>query len=107
MPSTFRRSAVDLDGDGRRDIVASIPDALGSIANYLKDAGWASGQPWGYEVVLPRGYSGPSGRHNARDLAEWTKLGIRRIGRRPLTGPDKAALLLPAGTRGPAFLVFG
>jgi len=106
MPSTFRRSAVDLDGDGRRDIVGSIPDALGSIANYLKDAGWVSGQPWGYEVILPRKYDGPSGRHNRRDLAEWKKLGIRRPGGKALTGPDKAALLLPAGTRGPAFLVF-
>jgi len=43
MPSTFRRLAVDLDGDGKRDIVGSIPDALGSIASYLKDAGWVGG----------------------------------------------------------------
>ena len=106
MPSTFRRAAVDLDGDGRRDIVGSIPDALGSIANYLKDAGWVSGQPWGYEVKLPPGYKGPSGRHNRHDLAEWKALGIVRSDRKPLTGPDRAALLLPAGTRGPAFLVF-
>jgi hypothetical protein len=106
MPSTFRRSAVDLDGDGRRDIVGSIPDALGSIGNYLKDAGWVGGQPWGYEVTLPRGYHGPSGRHDRHDLAEWKKLGLRRIGNKPLTGPERAALLLPAGTRGPAFLVF-
>ena len=106
MPSTFKRAAVDLDGDGRRDIVGSIPDALGSIGNYLKEAGWVSGQPWGYEVALPKGYNGPSGRHNKMDLREWRQLGIRRIGNRPLTGPDRAALLLPAGTRGPAFLVF-
>ena len=106
MPSTFKRAAVDLDGDGRRDIVGSIPDALGSIGNYLKEAGWVSGQPWGYEVTLPKGYNGPSGRHNKMDLREWRQLGIRRVGNRPLTGPDRAALLLPAGTRGPAFLVF-
>lgn len=106
MPSTFRRSAVDLDGDGRRDIVGSVPDALGSIGNYLKDAGWVSGQPWGYEVILPKGYAGPVGRHNRQALAEWKKLGLKRVGRKPLVGPDPAALLLPAGTRGPAFLVF-
>lgn len=106
MPSTFRRAAVDLDGDGRRDIVGSVPDALGSIANYLKDAGWVSGQPWGYEVTLPKGYEGPSGRHNRHDLAEWKRLGIRRLGGKTLIGPDRAALLLPAGMRGPAFLVF-
>jgi lytic murein transglycosylase len=106
MPSTFRRAAVDLDGDGRRDIVGSIPDALGSIGNYLKEAGWVTGQPWGYEVMLPKGYKGPSGRHNRHDLEEWRQLGIKRAGNKPLTGPDRAALLLPAGTRGPAFLVF-
>jgi lytic murein transglycosylase len=106
MPSTFRRAAVDLDGDGKRDIVGSVPDALGSIGNYLKDAGWVSGQPWGYEVTLPAGYNGPSGRHNKMDLREWKQLGIRRVGGKPLFGPDRAALLLPAGTRGPAFLIF-
>jgi hypothetical protein len=106
MPSTFRRLAVDLDGDGKRDIVGSIPDALGSIASYLKDAGWVSGEPWGYEVTLPKDYSGPSGRREGHDLAQWKALGIRRVGGKPLTGPDRAALVLPAGTRGPAFLVF-
>jgi hypothetical protein len=86
--------------------VGSVPDALGSIGNYLKDAGWVSGAPWGYEVILPADYAGPSGRHNRQDLAEWKKLGIKRVGNKALTGPESAALLLPAGTRGPAFLVF-
>lgn len=106
MPSTFKRAAVDMDGDGRRDIVGSVPDALGSIGNYLKEAGWVSGQPWGYEVTLPKGYNGPSGRNNRMELREWKQLGIRRMGDKPLYGPERAALLLPAGMRGPAFLVF-
>ena len=106
MPSTFRRSAVDFDGDGRRDIVGSVPDALASSANFLKNAGWASGQPWGYEVRLPGQYNGPSGRRNRRALAEWERLGIRRASGEALTGGGSAALLLPAGTGGPAFLVF-
>ncbi|MGZ5047280.1 MAG: lytic murein transglycosylase [Usitatibacter sp.] len=106
MPSTFQRSAVDFDGDGRRDLVESIPDALGSVANYLKRAGWVSGQPWGYEVRLPDKYHGPSGRHARQPLAEWTKLGVARIDGKPLTGEGPAALLLPAGTRGAAFIVF-
>jgi lytic murein transglycosylase len=106
MPSTFKRAAVDMDGDGRRDIVGSIPDALGSIGNYLKEAGWVSGQPWGYEVTLPKGYNGPSGRNTRMELREWKQLGIRRMGDKPLYGPERAALLLPAGMRGPAFLVF-
>ena len=56
MPSTYQRIAVDGDGDGRRDLVASIPDALASTANYLKQAGWRTGEPWGYEVKLPAGF---------------------------------------------------
>jgi dimethylhistidine N-methyltransferase len=53
MPSTYARIAVDGDGDGRRDLVGSIPDALASTANYLKRAGWRSGEPWGMEVRVP------------------------------------------------------
>lgn len=106
MPSTFQRAAVDLDGDGKRDIVGSIPDALGSIAQYLKEAGWKPDEPWGYEVRVPANYSGPSGRRDRRELVEWNALGIRRIDGRALAGPERAALLLPAGVRGPAFIVF-
>ncbi|MGE0875811.1 MAG: lytic murein transglycosylase [Burkholderiales bacterium] len=106
MPSTFLRLAVDFDGDGRRDLVASIPDVIGSTANFLKRAGWASGEPWGYEVRLPRDYAGASGRRTRQALAAWAAAGIRRIDRAPLSGPGSGALLLPAGNRGPAFLVF-
>jgi len=106
MPSTFQKSAVDFDGDGRRDLVESIPDALGSVANYLKRAGWLSGQPWGYEAKLPKDYDGPSGRHTRQPLQEWTRLGITRIDGSALPGEGNAALLLPTGTRGPAFIVF-
>ncbi len=106
MPSTFQRLAVDFDRDGRRDIVASVPDALGSTANYLKRAGWITGEPWGYEVRLPAGYGGPSGRRAKKALAEWMRLGIRRIDGSPLGGNGRAGLLLPAGAAGPAFLVF-
>jgi lytic murein transglycosylase len=106
MPSTFQRLAVDFDGDGRRDIVGSVPDALGSTANFLKRAGWVSGQPWGYEVQLPENYNGPVGRRTRQSLAEWTRLGIRQPDGSALTGKTAAALLLPAGARGPAFIVF-
>lgn len=106
MPSTFQRSAVDFDGDGRRDIVESVPDALGSAANYLKRAGWQPGEPWGYEVRLPRDYKGPAGRRDRRALAEWQRLGVGRVNGEPLSGGGQAALLLPAGTEGPAFIVF-
>ena len=106
MPSTFLRLAVDFDGDGRRDILNSIPDVIGSTANFLKRAGWASGEAWGYEVRLPHAYAGVSGRRNRQPLAAWASAGIRRADGTPLAGPGDAALLMPAGNTGPAFLVF-
>ncbi|MEK9721307.1 MAG: lytic murein transglycosylase [Quisquiliibacterium sp.] len=118
MPSTFMRVAVDFDGDGRRDIIDSIPDALASSANYLKLAGWRSRQTWGYEVKLPARFDeAQSGRKNTRTLAQWTKLGLRALvpGRskpgasaraQGMPADAKAGLLLPAGLQGPAFLVF-
>lgn len=106
MPSTFLRTAVDFDGDGRRDIVNSVPDALASAANYLKRAGWTPAAPWGYEVRLPAGYGGPSGRRDKKPVAQWSALGVRRIDGSALADHGPAALLLPAGTSGPAFLVF-
>jgi lytic murein transglycosylase len=104
MPSTYLRLAVDLDGDGRRDIVDSVPDALGSTANFLSKAGWQAGLSWGFEVKLPPGYSAPSGRKNKQNMASWAARGITRIDRRGL-GEGSAGLMLPAGANGPAFLV--
>ncbi len=106
MPSTYQRLAIDFDGDGRRDIVASVPDALGSTANYLRRAGWVTGQPWGYEVRLPANYGGPTGRRTKQSIAQWSELGIRQIDGSALAGNGPAGLLLPAGARGPAFIVF-
>jgi lytic murein transglycosylase len=105
MPSTFQRLAVDLDGDGRRDVVDSVPDAVGSTANFLKKAGWNAGLPWGFEVRIPPGYGGPSGRKAKRPVSSWASLGVTRIDGRPLAGDYPAGLLLPAGPNGPAFLV--
>jgi hypothetical protein len=56
MPSTYTRIAVDFDGDGRRDLVGSVADALASTAHYLKRSGWRSAQVWGFEVALPEGF---------------------------------------------------
>jgi lytic murein transglycosylase len=104
MPSTFLRLAVDFEGDGRRDIVDSAPDALASTAHYLSKSGWRSGLPWGFEVKLPPGYSGPSGRKAKQSMSFWAAKGLTRIDGRPL-GSGDAGLLLPAGRDGPAFLV--
>ncbi|HMW55530.1 MAG: lytic murein transglycosylase [Candidatus Accumulibacter sp.] len=108
MPSTFLRLAVDGDGDGKRDLMDSVPDALASTANFLHKAGWRQGEPWGYEVVLPAGFdTSVSGRGNKRPLSSWIGRGIRRADGQPIVTSDAAAgLLLPAGPRGPAFLVF-
>jgi lytic murein transglycosylase len=106
MPSTYLRLAVDGDGDGHSNLVDSIPDALASTANFLRKAGWQPGAIWGYEVRVPAGYSGASGRSNKKSLEHWKKLGIQRMDGKPLQGPGPAGLILPAGAEGPAFLVF-
>lgn len=108
MPSTFTRLAVDFDGDGRRDLVGSVPDALASTANFLAKAGWVPGQVWGFEVALPDGFdTSLAGRRAKRPLAEWAAMGVTRVDGSPFgEGPARAGLLLPAGFPGPAFLVF-
>lgn len=112
MPSTYARIAVDGDGDGRRDLVGSIPDALASTANYLARAGWRTGEPWGVEVRVPSGFNaGQAGRTQRRALAAWRALGVTALdgGALAPTGVPadaRAALLLPAGNTGPALLVF-
>lgn len=105
MPSTYNSLAVDHDGDGRKDLVNSVPDALASTANFLKNAGWRDSQPWGFEVKVPKGYSGPSGRKKYTSLSTWNKRGLTRIGGGALSGKLEAALIRPAGANGPAFLV--
>ena len=106
IPSTYRRLAVDFDGDGRRDLVDSIPDALGSTANYLKRAGWRTGASWMIEVKVPSDYAGPTGRKAKAPLATWTSRGVVRADGATLSGSGEAGLLLPAGPRGPGFLTF-
>lgn len=107
MPSTFMRLAVDFDGDGRRDLVDSVPDALASTANFLKRAGWRSDQPWGFEVSLPRGFdTAGAGRRNKQPMSDWAARGVRQVDGSPLpAGATPVGLLLPAGQPGPAFLV--
>ena len=108
MPSTYARIAVDGDGDGRRDLVGSVPDALASTANYLKRSGWRTGQAWGHEVTLPEGFdTSVNGRTTRRPLSAWRSRGLERADGGELPADDRAAaLLLPAGPKGPAFIVF-
>ncbi len=107
MPSTYLRLAVDFDGDGRRDLVDSVPDALASTANFLKRAGWNPALTWGFEVALPAGMdTSGAGRRNKQAMSAWAARGIKRADGQALpAGDTPVALLLPAGPQGPAFLV--
>ena len=107
MPTTFKRFAVDGDGDGRRDIVDSVADIIFSTASNLKIGGWVAGQTWGYEVAVPQGFDYLlADRGKQMTLREWEHLGLRRANGKPFPRPsDRAYLLVPAGSRGPAFLM--
>ncbi len=112
IPSTYLTRAIDQDGDGRRDIWGSLPDVFASTANYLVEAGWRPGEPWGEEVVLPADFDwrladlDARRADTARPMVVWRAMGIRRLdGSLPGPGDRLAALLLPAGHAGPAFLV--
>lgn len=103
IPTTYQAYAVDVDGDGRRNIWTSIPDALGSTAHYLRRSGWRSGESWGYEVALPANVDARPGR--AMSLADWEAIGVRRVGGEPYPRPgDSGTLFMPAGRNGPIFL---
>jgi lytic murein transglycosylase len=108
LPSEYYALAYDLDGDGRKDIWNSVPDALASAANQLRHRGWVPGQTWAYEVRLPPQITCRSeGPPNARSVREWAKLGVARTDKKPFpdTALDAQAFILTAGgAYGPAFL---
>ena len=107
IPSAYAAHAVDFDKDGRRDIWGTVADALASTANYLRTSGWSAGAPWGFEVILPpefdHAWSAPG---RPQTLSQWLAMGVRipaSPGNAHLGLPLQ--LVLPAGARGPAFLV--
>jgi len=107
IPTTYNTHAVDWTGDGKRDIWNSVADALASTANYLNKSGWRANRPWGWEVTLPKNfnyrYLGPAGK---RTTLQWRKLGVKPAnGKRFGVADVVARLILPAGAKGPAFLV--
>ena len=106
LPSSFLAYAVDADGDGRRDIWGSMPDVMASTANFLARAGWLSGQPWGLEVRLPPGFDPGRADTSVRQTsAAWAAEGVLPATGAALPDMNDAEVLLPAGARGPAFLV--
>ncbi|MGR3342059.1 MAG: lytic murein transglycosylase [Paracoccaceae bacterium] len=108
MPTSVIRYAVDFDGDGRRNIWGDDPtDALASTANYLAQNGWRIAQLWGVEVTLPHGFDyALTGKQTSMCTQNWAQLGVGRSDDKPLPEDTLASVLLPAGARGPALLIF-
>lgn len=105
LPSNFLAYAVDADGDGRRDIWGSVPDVMASTANFLARSGWQAGQPWGLEVRLPAGFDYARADDVRQPASQWAGEGVQSLDGAPLPALEGASILLPAGARGPAFLV--
>jgi lytic murein transglycosylase len=105
-PTNYLRYAVDYDGDGRRDLVGSVPDALASAANYLRHLGWRAGEPWLEEVRAAESVPwAEAARETFQPRAFWARAGVSRADGSPLPADNlPAALLLPMGRHGPAFL---
>lgn len=108
MPSAFLKHAVDYDGDNKRDLWKSKADAMASGANFLRNLGWQPKARWGREVKLPKDFPFlEAGLKNTKSLSEWRQLGVTRADNSPLPADEvQAALLVPAGHQGPAFLVY-
>ncbi|NDR57877.1 lytic murein transglycosylase [Aliiruegeria sabulilitoris] len=107
IPTSFEAYAVDFTGDGRRDIWSDNPaDSLASTAAYLQRSGWKRGQPWGVEVRLPAGFSGPTGRGSKRSPDAWAASGVLDMKGNRVPNHGSAAILAPDGLSGPAFMVF-
>jgi hypothetical protein len=106
IPSAFLQFAVDGDGDGRRDIWGSMADVTASTANFLARSGWQAGQAWGAEVRLPDGFDAGRADDGVRQAsAQWAAEGVQAADGSPLPDLPDGAIFLPAGVRGPAFLV--
>lgn len=105
IPSSFEAYAIDGDNDGRRDIWESIPDVMASTANYLARAGWQRGQPWGVEVALDGDFDYAQADDTRLSSGEWANRGVRMLDGGSLPEFSEAAVVVPAGANGPAFLV--
>ncbi len=107
MPTVFLKHAVDADGDGRRDLWNSLPDAMMSAGKFLESMGWDGDYRWGREVLLPENFDFSQADGRRLSLAEWRKLGITdAFGNALAREPIKAALVVPSGHQGPAFLAY-
>jgi lytic murein transglycosylase len=107
-PSDYHKYAVDFDGDGRRDLVRSVPDTLASAANFLVGLGWRRGEPWLQEVRVPAELPWEEADLSVKHpRSKWGSWGVTLADGRPLPADNlPASLLLPMGRFGPAFLAY-
>jgi lytic murein transglycosylase len=108
MPSEYNQYGVDYDGDGKRDLIHSTADVLGSTAHYLQGLGWKRGEPWLTEVRVPASMPWDQADLSiALPRAKWAGFGVTLVDGRPLPADNlPASLLLPMGRLGPAFLAY-
>jgi len=108
MPSTFTKWAVDRDGNGRIDIWNSVPDAFASAANFLRGIGFRPGLPAADEVTLPQNFPLEQADTTVeKPVRAWSAMGVKRAGGGPLPASDEpSSIILPAGWRGPAFILY-
>jgi membrane-bound lytic murein transglycosylase B len=108
MPSTFTKYAVDRDGNGKIDIWSSMPDAFASAANFLRGIGFKPGLPASEEVVLPQNFPLDQADTTVeKPVRSWAQMGVKRAAGGPLPASDEASsIILPAGWRGPAFILY-
>jgi lytic murein transglycosylase len=105
--SDYLKNAVDFDGDGRRDLIKSVPDTLASAANFLVTLGWQRGQPWLQEVHVPDKLPWQEADINIQHpVSQWAAWGVRPAYGKFPDGALPASLLLPMGRHGPAFLAY-
>ena len=108
LPSHYLHFGVDMDGDGRVNLLKSAPDALASAAKYMKSLGWRANEPWLQEVSTPRSLPWEQASLKVQhSRAQWAKWGVRDARGRALKADNlKASLILPMGKDGPAFLAY-
>jgi lytic murein transglycosylase len=100
-------NAIDYDGDGRRDLIHSVPDTLASGANFLKKLGWRRGQPWLQEVRVPAEMPWQEADLDIQHpVSQWVAWGVKPAHGQLPDGKLEASLLLPMGRLGPAFLAY-
>jgi membrane-bound lytic murein transglycosylase B len=108
MPSTFMKWGVDRDGNGRIDLWHSLPDSFASAANYLRGVGFKPGLPSSEEVFLPQGFPLDQADSSVeKPVKAWAAMGVKKAGGAPLPNvDDPSSIILPAGWRGPAFILY-